>query len=345
LKPLGLVAAGAVTSVSLSAVETAFALRASAMGMRESPLLDPEGKAITMCFLPTLDPRLVGLHRAFVLAARALADCVVDLGPASRNLRARIVLAMDENADRAFAGQWNTWIDNELTAYVKNHFAALELDVVAAGPGAPARILPALAAEMEAGGIDVGILGGAHTDYDPSRIAELSRADRLFSRENLDSVMPGESAAFIALMRPDVARRHQKVYHGNLLGLGAGISRARPDNDVSAFSATGLASAMNGVLGELGEGAKVGWFVTDLGLETFRHFELHTVLTRLSRFFCEPQTLECPAQRIGYLGASAMALELALIHQAFRRGFAPYPRALAIVGSDGGERVVVAVEA
>ena len=55
---------GAVTPVGLRALEIGLAHRAAALGMREAPLCDPEGEPITMCFLPTLDPRSVGGERA-----------------------------------------------------------------------------------------------------------------------------------------------------------------------------------------------------------------------------------------------------------------------------------------
>ena len=90
---------------------------------------------------------------------------------------------------------------------------------------------------------------------------------------------------------------------------------------------------------------KTGKVLTDLTFETFRHFELQAAVTRTQRFFCAPQQVESPAQRLGYLGAAALPLHFALAAEAFAHGFAPHPLAVALAGSDGGERAAVLLSA
>jgi len=342
VRPLDVVAAGALTSVGLSAAETAFAVRAAAAGMREAPLVDPEGKPITMCFLPTFDPLLVGGRRALVLAAAALADCARNLGPAAKSLRARAALLLDEGADRNLTAQWAAWIDAELTAAARPHFAEIEIDVYPEGAASLGRIVPKLEAELDSGAIDVALVGGAHTDYDPWIIAELARAGRLFSPDNLDALIPGEAAAFVALLRPDRATRFSLTSRARILEIASATSRARADNDAPAFTAKGLTSAMRTALAPLGQTNRVGWVLTDLTFETFRHFEFQAASTRLAEHFCEPQWVESPAQRLGHLGAAAMPLHLALASEARRSGFTPHPYGLSIVGSESGRRAALA---
>jgi 3-oxoacyl-[acyl-carrier-protein] synthase-1 len=221
-------------------------------------------------------------------------------------------------------------------------FADVSVDVVPRGPAGAGHALAELDGALATGAIDVALLGGAHTDYEPRRIAELAGAGRLFRSDRLDALIPGEAAAFVALVRPDVARRLRLVERTRIVAVASGHEQARPDNDASAFAALGLTAALRSVLTSLGdEDARVGWMLTDLTFETFRHFELQAATLRTQKFFCDPQRVDSPAQRMGHLGAAAMPLHLVLASEAFRRGFAPHARALSIAGSDGGERAVM----
>jgi 3-oxoacyl-[acyl-carrier-protein] synthase-1 len=349
MKTLGsIVAASAITPIGLKSIDTAFSHRAGAAGVREAPLLDPEGEPITMCFVPVIDPLLAGPPRAVALAARALAELAEKLGPGARALRARLAIALDEHAGRkgpdgAVSAEA---IAGGLLVHARELLSDPRVEVSVRGAAGPGYLLPSLAESVASGAVDLAILGGVHTDYDPVRIDELATAGRLYRADRLDALIPGEAAAFVALMRPDAARRLGLAERAQLGPVATAHERARPDNDESAFTAMGLTSALRAALGPLAdEGLRVGWALTDLTFETFRHFELQSAMTRAQRFFCEPQHVDSPAQRMGHLGAAAMPLHLALTAEAFPRGFAPSPRAISLAGSDGGERAVVVVAA
>lgn len=339
------VAAGAITPVGLGSVETAFSHRAAAAAMREAPLVDPEGEPVTMCFVPVLDPSLAGVPRAAALGARALAEVIGKLGPQAASLRARVVVAADEALARK--AQDGTIPAAALGAALRQATRAtwpdLEIEVVPRGAAAPGYFLPGLAAALASGQIEVALAGGVHTDHDQERITELAEAGRLFTPDRLDSLIPGEAAAFVALMREDTARRLGLAARAVLGPAATAQERARPDNDEPAFQAQGLTAALRAALSEAG--APVGWIMTDLTFETFRHFELQAAMTRTQRHYCDPQQVEAPAQRLGHLGAAAMPLHLALASEAYPRGFAPHSLALSIGGSDGGERAVVVIGA
>ncbi|WP_438043729.1 beta-ketoacyl synthase N-terminal-like domain-containing protein [Sorangium sp. So ce128] len=351
MRPLAvMVAAGAVTPVGLRSIDTAFSHRASAAAMRESPLVDGQGEPVTMCFLPTLDPRVTGAARAVLLAERALGEALEKLGPAARGLRMQMGLCLDEHlGQRPPGGEAPAQrVAAELAARAQSYGCAPEIAVKVStrGPAAPGFLLPELCDALARGTIDAALLGGVHTDYDPARIAALDAAGRLFRPDNLDALVPGECAAFVVLARPDVARRALLRELGQIVGLSTAHERARPDNDESAFQATGLTAALRAALAPLAErGLRAGWVLTDITFETFRHFELQAASVRTQQLFCDPQQLECPAQRIGALGAAAMPLHLAIASEAFARGFAPHPCAVSLAGSDGGERAAMVVVA
>jgi len=344
-----IVAVGAVTPVGLSAAETAFSHRAAAAAMREAPLVDGEGEPITMCFLPNVDPRMTGAERAFTLGLRALAEALRALGPAAATLRASLAVSLDEALGER--GRDGLPVRQSFAASLAREASRLmpgigSAEGAARGPAGAAFLVPPLCEALASGAIEAAILGGVHTDYDPRRIAALAAADRLFRPDNLDALLPGEAAAFVVLMRPDVARRHQLRPRAELCAVATGHEKARPDNDESAFQAAGLTAALRTALAPLGqEGLRSGWMLTDLTFEVFRHFELQAATVRTQRFYCEPQAVESPAQRLGHLGAAAMPLHLVLAAEGFFRGFAPHPVAVSIAGSDAGERGVMLITA
>lgn len=343
-----MVAAGAVTPIGLRAIDTAFSHRASAAAMRESPLVDGQGEPVTMCFLPTLDPRVTGAERAVLLAERALREALEKLGPAAQGLRMQMGLCLDEHlGQRPLGGEAPAQrVAAELAARAQAYAPEIVVKVSTRGPAAPGYLLPELCDALARGAIDAALLGGVHTDYDPARIAALDAAGRLFRSDNLDALVPGECAAFVVLARPDIARRALLRDLGQIVGVSTAHERARPDNDESAFQAAGLTAALRAALAPMADrGVRAGWVLTDLTFETFRHFELQAASVRTQQLFCDPQQLECPAQRIGALGAAAMPLHLAIASEAFARGFAPHPCAVSLAGSDGGERAAVVVVA
>jgi len=342
------VATGAVTPVGLRSIDTAFSHRAGSPAMREAPLAGPDGKPITMCFLPVLDPRLTGVQRAAALAVRALDQVVIALGPAARSLRARLALAVDPRLGRKTRDGESgaAWLAEGLAARARPSFGEISVEVSARGAAAPALMLPALARDLASGALDAIVLGGVHTDYDPERIAELAAQGRLFSPDQLDALIPGEAAAFAVLMQPDLARRFRLTGRVDVASVATAHEKARPDNDEPAFVAAGLTAALVTALAPLAdEGAQAGWVLTDLTFETFRHFELQAAMTRTARRFCDPQQVESPAQRMGHLGAAAVPLHLTIAAEAYARGFAPHRHLVSIAGSDAGERAAVLLAA
>jgi 3-oxoacyl-[acyl-carrier-protein] synthase-1 len=203
-------------------------------------------------------------------------------------------------------------------------------------------VLPSAIKALETRRADFVVVGGVHSDYDPRAVAALEASGRLFSRDNLDSRMPGEAAAFFVLMRAGEASRHRLQPLARVLGVGAGKERARPDNDDPAHEAFGLTAAMREATEPLSStGQTAGWLLTDLTFEMRRQYEWQSVWVRAQRVLGNPYVIEAPAQRIGYLGAAAMPLFVTMAATGWRHGYAPSPTALALTGNDGGDRAAV----
>lgn len=217
--------------------------------------------------------------------------------------------------------------------------------VEARGEAAPAALVPEALQALDARRASAVVLGGAHSDYDPRVIAALEASGRLFSSDNLDARIPGEAAAFFVLMRASDAARRRLRPIGHVLGVGGGRERARPDNDEPAHEALGLTAAVRQASEPLAaDERRAGWMLTDITSEMRRVQEWQSVFVRAHGVLGRPYHIDSPAQRIGYLGAAALPLFVAMAATAWRHGYAPSPIALAVAGNDGGERAALVLE-
>ena len=329
---MDVVGVGAKTAVGLNARQTGFLLRAGFPAMDEAPLANVAGEPITMAFVPTLDGQLVGAERLAALARAPLEEAVDPI----RDHAAEIHLALDERCEE------EPLAIQLLEAMVKRVMPAAVVRVEARGEAAAGTWLPDAIHALETRRADVVVIGGVHSDYDPRSIAALEASGRLFSRDNLDSRIPGEAAAFFVLMRSAEAPRYRLSTLARVIGVGAGREGARPDNDEPAHEALGLTAAMREATEPLREdGRTAGWLLTDLTYEMRRQYEWQSVWVRAQRVLGRPYTIDAPAQRIGYLGAAAMPLFVAMAATAWAHAYAPSPLALALVGNDGGDRAAL----
>jgi 3-oxoacyl-[acyl-carrier-protein] synthase-1 len=333
---------GARCAIGHNAAEVGFLLRTGIPVLAAAPLVDAEGEQITMGFDPTLDPYLVGEERAAALAVSALDEALAPLG--GTGLSSRLILCVDAPVRPVARGELTPGA--RLAALVhtraKEHLPGIPMEIAARGGAGAAFALPAALEALAARKLDVLVLGGAHTDYDPETIAALDAAGRLFTPENLDAVLPGEGAAFVVLTREETARRLDLKPTARLGGVGTGVDRARPDNDASALEATGTTAAIRAASEDLVEsGLRAGWAIGDHTFEARRVLEWQAAVIRTHALWGEPHHVEAPSQRIGNLGAAALPFAMALASEGWRRGYAPSGIALALAASDAGERGAV----
>ncbi|MGD0523504.1 MAG: hypothetical protein ABSE49_00095 [Polyangiaceae bacterium] len=337
------VGVGARTSVGATARHTAFLVRAGVVGFHEAPLLDLAEEPVTFGSVPTLDPLLVGAERVLSLAKAALDEALDVLGERIAGLRVRIVLGLDPILGRKVGTTpppADALAEDLRRHAMKRKPATVVVEGVAKGEAAPGLRLGPACEELARGEVDVVLLGGAHSDYDPVIIERLSSLGRLFGGGNVNGVIPGESAAFAMLTTPGFARKYDLAPRAWLHGIGTGFEKAGPDNDEPASEALGITLAVETAMRALDhEKERVGWMLNDMTAEVHRVLEYQAVYIRSQRFLGPPQWVDALAQKLGGLGAAALPLHVALLATAWRHGFGPHPLALSTVGSDSGERV------
>ncbi|WP_437605840.1 hypothetical protein WMF20_32910 [Sorangium sp. So ce834] len=329
---VGVVRVGARTPIGLNARQTGFLLRAGFPAVSEAPLASSAGEAISMGFIPAIDPRIVGPERLVLLAAPAFEEAAAPI----RDGRTVVQLALDEGVPDAPAAT------QLLAAAVKRSMPSATVGIVAGGEAALGPLLLEALSALSSRLVDAVILGGVHSDYDPRAIAALEESGRLFSPDNLDARIPGEAAVFFVLMRDADAERQGLRALARVLGVGVGRERARPGDDAPAYEALGLTSAAQQAAEPLARaGRTAGWMLTDLTGEVRRLREWQAAFVRMQDVLGRPYVIDSPAQRIGYLGAAAVPLLVAMAATGWEHGYAPSPVAIATAGNDGGERAAV----
>jgi 3-oxoacyl-[acyl-carrier-protein] synthase-1 len=332
---------GARCALGHAAAELGFLLRTGIPVLAAAPLARGEGEQVTMGFDATLDPYLVGEERAAALAVTALDEAVTPLLSSAQPLTAKLILCLDAPLEPVPRGQPapGARLAHLVHTRAKELVPGIVLEIAArSGPGAAFAVMDDLEA-LASRKLDVVVLGGVHTDYDPETIATLDEQERIFTPENLDAIVPGEAAAFAVLTREDTARRLGCRPAARLGGVGTAVGGARADGEGSAFDATALGAALRAAGEELTEtGLRAGWAICDHTFEARRIMEWQAAVTRTHALWGQPHHLDAPAQRIGHLGAAALPLAMVLASEAWRRGYAPSGVALAFAGSDAGER-------
>jgi 3-oxoacyl-[acyl-carrier-protein] synthase I len=319
-----LLAAGAQTPLGLDLCQTSMLLRAGFASMGEAAL-GAEGEGVITCRSDALAETLIGAERLVQLAEPPFAEVLDALGPTPA--RMLFVLSLDATLSEADVEH----VAGKLGAMLRKRVSEARLEVVRLGAGGGA---PVVAGALSRN--DVVLWGGVHSDHDPWAIARLVAADRLYADDNLDAVMPGEAAAFVALAS---GARSDGI--AQLFGIGHAVEAARPDNDVPAAPARGLTAAMRAATYRVDDVGRAGWLLSDVGLETWRLMEWQTLITRAANVLTAPYRLDNPAQRLGSLGAAGAVLGLALAADGFARGHAPSPNALVLAGGDEGQRCAI----
>jgi 3-oxoacyl-[acyl-carrier-protein] synthase-1 len=311
--------------------------------MRTAPLADVDGEAITMCHLPTLEPLLCGWERAVALSMAPLEAALRPIAAGVNGQGVRLMMCIDERYGRAGRGTPEADAAAALVSGVmaRAHqlLPGITVSVTARGAASGAIALQEALSALASRHTEAVVLGAVHTDYEPAWIAELSEQGRLFKPDNLDAFIPGEAAAFVVLMRDDAARRARLPTMAGVVAVATGHEAATPSNDLSAYDAKGLTSAVRQAAAPLADsGMTAGWSITDLTFEMRKVAEWQAMVVRTRKLWSEPYVVDSPCQRIGELGAVAMPLGMVLCAMGWHHGSAPAPIAMVHAGSDGGER-------
>lgn len=169
--------------------------------------------------------------------------------------------------------------------------------------------------------IDVAIVGGVESYYDPQAMDALVVEKRIFDGEDPDAFMPGEGGSFFLLTRRDVAASCGWAAL-------ASIESAATNNEYDTLrydkvsAGVGLSRAIRAISDRLSrERRLVDWWITDLTNEDYRTHEFALAFPRATADVTGPKTyVDYPVRALGDLGAATIPTAIAEAIEGFLRG-------------------------
>jgi 3-oxoacyl-[acyl-carrier-protein] synthase I len=173
---------------------------------------------------------------------------------------------------------------------------------------------------------------------DARALQRLDRTMRLKTPVRSDGIIPGEAACLML-----VAVRPLTPWPVTLGGLGFAAEHATVLSDEPLFG-KGMTAAVREALSEAGLSLhEIDFRLSDVAGESYAFEELVLAQSRLMRQTRQSQDLWHPAAFIGDCGAAAGLIQLAWAEQAFAKGYAPGPIALAHGATAAGDRAAAVI--
>lgn len=325
---------GAVTSVGLTAAQTAMAFHAGLSGIRECMPLMPLERGVLGGRVPSAqelrqDPHEWILH----LAARALRECLEGV-PSDVRVALFVGVAEPWRKHPAWTQRDPAALIGELERRLNRRFHASS--AVRADGGASALcLLRDARRQLAEGNVEVCVVGGVDSLINLSDVRRLALAQRVAPHQTSQGVVPGEGAAFVRLEAhagPDVRA------FATIRGVGDS-KEPHPVKEDRASSGRGLEEAMRRALEDSGiEESKIGLRVATLNGERYAAMEHLLTTPRFYRTRREHLPAWYPASSVGDTGAASGALALVLASWGMAFGSAPAPVAMCEAASEAGTR-------
>ena len=189
--------------------------------------------------------------------------------------------------------------------------------------------------------LDLCIVGGADSYFDPATILWLQRNGQLVMDEVPVGFPPGEGAGFVALASTNGLRSLRLAPLATVAGTGTAHETRLIKTD-SVNLGAGLKSAVRGATTAVSE--PVDMVFCDINGERYRSEEWAFVALALTSTCRDATGFELPSSCWGDVGAASGALFTSLAVGAWQRGYARGPRALLWTGSEKGLRAAAVLQ-
>lgn len=336
--PVGIVAAGMVTGVGLSAPASCAAIRCGINNFKETRFVARSGDWIIGSEVPLEEPWR-GLRKLSKMAASAVRECLEIAKPRADVLLPLILCLAEEDRPGRLPGLGGPLLlDIERELGVKFHPQSSVIEQGRVG-GAIA-LLRAQKLLQEQRHPQV-IVAAVDSYLSGATLAAFEQGDRLLTAVNSNGFIPGEAAAALLLGQASADGSMALTCRG--LGFAresATIESDRPLRGDGMVEATKVALAAAGIT--LGQ---VDHRISDVSGEQYRFNELALALTRILRERKPAIGIWHPADCIGEAGAAALPVMLGVLHQAARKRYLPGPVFLAQLSNDDDKRAAVILSA
>lgn len=347
-------ATSAVNGLGFDSHQTWAFWRADGSALAETVFRLRNGNRATMAIVQSLDARLYGLARVATLIEAAMMHLGEPLSEIRIAARLGIFIAASEHLAETsdpYFGPMRQRLERRVSELFRSRGVVAPVAVAPRGHAGFAHAMHQAAKQLEEGALDVAIVGGADSYYDPLRFDILEEQERIFDHERTDAFIPGEGAAFCVLARASFARQ---------AGLDAlcTVETIAFDEEPAPMlgdepcAAVGLTRVMRAVTDRLKrEERRLDWMIGDLTNESYRARELVLALPRalapggLDTAGATYQPVAADGFRgdqlpegFGDLGAATMPTALTIATQAFLRGDPKATNCMIVASSTSADR-------
>lgn len=355
------IATSAVNGLAFDSHQTWAFWRADGSALVETPFRARSGARATMAIVQSLDPRLHGLPRLATIIEAALMHLGEPLSRMRLAGRAAVWIAVHEQlaeSNDPYFGPMRRRLERRITEWLQGRGMQAVVTTVARGHAGFAHALQHAAGQLDDGLVEVAIVGGADSYYDPLRFDILEEQERLFDAEHTDGFIPGEGAAFCVLTRSSHAKQVGIAPLALVETIAVG-EEAAPMLSGRPCTADGLTSVMRAVTDRLkSERRRLDWMIGDLTNESYRARELVLALPRAmapgglddaGRTYQPVAADQFRGDQLpegfGDLGAATMPTALTIATQAFLRGDPKAQNCMIVASSTGADRGAILVRA
>lgn len=332
-------AIGMVTPVGLSTATSCAAMRAGVSRLQELPVINILPEPILGAYVPTRTT--IGAPRLVRLLTPAVRQTIAALD--GRELRGVPLIVGVSERDRP---DWPQGLESQLIAAVGRRlrvsFDPRHSRVICEGRTAVLSALADARQLLASGTAKRCIVAGVDSLLHSYCRGWLYRHQRLKLQENPDGLLPGEAAAAleVTLAEESHAEPDPQVL---IAGLGFGDEKSTVLSGEPNL-ADGLVQAVKTALAEakmdLGD---LDLRISDVNGEQYYFKETVNTMIRILRVHKEAFPIWHYADSIGDVGAAAGAMLLGMAAVAFRKGYAPGPKAICQTSSDFGRRAAAVV--
>ena len=329
---------GARTPLGQTAAASAAAVRAGVSVIQDHPfMIDQFGEPMKVTRDHWLRTDLLGSQRAVELAVGPALDALAPLNGTRFHEPISLLIATGEDRPGQSSGHGEA-VYAGVEAALAHHGYMLVGDFMAGGHSGGI-VAMSLARDMLAQGrTRLCLVGGIDSWLEPETLEWLDDAEQLHSNGNRYGFCPGEAAAFCLL-----ATRSTAIELGcrPLLDLRA-VATAREDKCIKTDTVC-LGEALAATFQSLFEQEsanepRIDRIVCDMNGERYRANEYGFAVLRSRRRFRDAADFEAPADCWGDVGAASGPLFVALVNEAYSRGYSRGPLSMIWASSEGGGR-------
>ncbi len=340
-----IVAVAARTAVGLTAESTAAAVRAGVSRVREHPfMVDAAGDALRCGYDSGIDPALFGADRMFPLAQHALAEIAAKL-TSQRPCPApvRVLLALPEPRP-GFSSDDATRLARRLGEAPSAKLTAVRVEQSEAGHSGALGGLERALRDISQGVEDLCIVGGVESYLEADTLDWLDAERRLARAEIRSGFPPGEGAAMLAVAS-DAARSALGLPSLARVRTVACAHEKRDPSCDEGLLGEAMTEALRRATGSLQQpGEILADVYCDINGERSRTDDWGFALLRTASAFRDGTDYRTAVSQCGELGSATAPLSCVIAVQAWQRGYAKGPLALACGSNWTGLRAAAILE-